>query len=83
MTCDVELAFTHRRRTATGPSDYVLVESKSVGSNNDADVTFRALGLRPVPMSKYCIAVALLIPDVRSNPWHRTLGNTSPTRPEG
>ncbi len=24
-------------------------------------------------MSKYCVAVALLFPAVRSNPWHRTL----------
>jgi hypothetical protein len=73
LTCDVELTFAHCGRTAAGPSDYVLVESKSVRPNNYADVTFRALGLRPVPLSKYCIAVALLVPDVRSNPWHRTL----------
>jgi hypothetical protein len=24
-------------------------------------------------MSKYCIAVALLHPGIRANPWHRTL----------
>jgi hypothetical protein len=26
-----------------------------------------------VEMSKYCVAVALLHPGIRRNPWHRTL----------
>lgn len=32
----------------------------------------RGLELRPLPMSKYCLAVALLHPGIRANPWHRT-----------
>jgi hypothetical protein len=51
----------------------VLVESKSPGPAADADRALRSLGLRPVPMSKYCVAVALLHPRLPANPWHRTL----------
>ena len=58
---------------AVGLSQYVLVESKSLGAKSAADAVLRGLGLRPVQMSKYCVAVALLYPGVRSNPWHRTL----------
>jgi hypothetical protein len=51
----------------------VLVETKRHGPHGDADVALRSLGLRPVEMSKYCVAVALLYPGIRGNPWHRTL----------
>jgi hypothetical protein len=73
LTCDVDLTCTGGGRKAVGLSQYVLVESKSLGANSAADAVFRGLGLRPVQMSKYCVAVALLYPGVRSNPWHRTL----------
>jgi hypothetical protein len=51
----------------------VLVETKSPGSGGAADRALRELGLRPVRISKYCVAVALLHPGIRANPWHRTL----------
>jgi VTC domain len=73
LTCDVDLTCTGGGRIAVGLSQYVLVESKSLGPNSVADTVLRGLGLRPVQMSKYCVAVALLYPGVRSNPWHRTL----------
>jgi VTC domain len=73
LTCDVDLTCTGGGRIAGGLSQYVLVESKSLGPNSDADVVLRSLGLRPVQMGKYCIAVALLYPGVRCNPWRRTL----------
>jgi hypothetical protein len=31
------------------------------------------MGIRPVRMSKYCIGVALLHPDMAANKWHRLL----------
>ena len=73
LTCDVDLTCTSGGRTAVGLSQHVLVESKSLGTNSAADTVLRSLGLRPVQMSKYCLAVALLYPGVRSNPWRRTL----------
>jgi hypothetical protein len=73
FTCDVDLVCTCGERRALGPADHVLVETKSVEPHGDADALLRRLGPRPVSISKYCIAVALLFPAVRSNPWHRTL----------
>jgi hypothetical protein len=32
-----------------------------------------ALSIRPVSVSKYCVAVAALHPELPSNPWHQTL----------
>ena len=58
---------------AVGLSRHVLVETKLPGRHGDADIALRSLGLRPVEMSKYCVAVALLHPGIRRNPWHRTL----------
>jgi hypothetical protein len=74
LTCDVDLAFAGDGRGVAGPSRSMLVETKSPASGGDAaDRALRALGLRPVPISKYCVAVALLHPELRANPWHRTL----------
>jgi hypothetical protein len=49
------------------------VETKRQGPIGEADVALRSLGLRPIELSKYCLAVALLHPGIRANPWHRTL----------
>jgi hypothetical protein len=73
LTCDVDLTCTGGRKGAAGLSRYVLVESKSHGPHGAADLALRGLGLRPVQISKYCLAVALLYPGIRSNPWHRLL----------
>lgn len=73
LTCDVDLTCTGGGKVAAGLSRHVLVESKSHGPHGAADVAIRGLGLRPVPISKYCVAVAVLYPGTRSNPWHRVL----------
>jgi hypothetical protein len=73
LTCDVALTMAGDGRVAAGPSRYVLVETKSHAPREEADIALRSLGLRPIQMSKYCLAVALLYPGVRANPWHRTL----------
>ena len=73
LTCDVDLVCSGNGRVVTGLSDHVLVETKSAGPRAAADAAMRSLGLRPVQMSKYCVAVALLHPGIRANPWHRTL----------
>jgi VTC domain len=73
LTCDVDLTCTSGSRVADGPPGHVLVESKGPAAGGAADRALRALGVRPVGISKYCVAVALLNPGLRANPWHRTL----------
>jgi VTC domain len=73
LTYDVDLTCTGGGKVAAGLSRHVLVETKCHGPLGDADLALRGLGLRPVELSKYCVAVALLHPGIRANPWHRTL----------
>lgn len=76
LTCDIDLVF-HRSPSAPdsvrGPVGAVLVESKTAGRAGEADRVLRDLGVRPIQVSKYCVAAALLNPHLRANPWHRTL----------
>jgi len=80
LTCDIDLAFTsHRglrgaaRPHRDGPVAMVLVESKTVGVAATADSLLWRLGQRPVPLSKYCVGMALLRPDLPANRWNREL----------
>ena len=43
------------------------------GHASTVDRMLRALGERPVVISKYCVGVASLGLDVPSNPWRRTM----------
>ena len=51
----------------------MLVESKSSARGSAADRILRELGVRPASVSKYCVGVAALHPELPSNPWHQTL----------
>ena len=73
LTCDIDLLFYRGRRAVGGPAGSVLVESKTAGATGAADQILRRLGIRPIQVSKYCVAAALLNPHLNSNPWHRTL----------
>ena len=76
MTVDVDLRLIDRRGsagTATLRPGFAMVETKSVGGTSAADHALRALGVRPVKISKYCAAVGLHRPDLPSNPWSRVL----------
>ena len=81
LTCDVDLSFsTHDGPSGAGvgahrdgPEHLVLVESKSVGGSGLADSLLRRLGQRPVSLSKYCVGMALLRPDLPANRWNREL----------
>ncbi|GAA0604526.1 VTC domain-containing protein [Kribbella sandramycini] len=73
LTCDVDLRFTDARHSVQARPDVVLVESKTAGRAGVADQVLRELGARTIQVSKYCVAVALLNPRLRANPWHRTL----------
>lgn len=69
FTCDRNLWFCG----VPSRSDLVLVESKSAGPNTAVDHELRRLGIRPVRVSKYCIAVAAHYHGIRCNPWHSVL----------
>ncbi|MGW1346889.1 polyphosphate polymerase domain-containing protein [Kribbella sp. NPDC002412] len=73
MTCDIDLRFFDRDAVVEVLPDTVLVESKTAGRAGAADLVLRDLQVRPIQVSKYCVAAALLNPQLRSNPWHRTL----------
>ena len=82
VTFDVGLAFTleaggEQARRREGPGGLVLVESKTVGVAATADTVLWRLGQRPMPLSKYCIGMALMRPDLPANRWNRSCAGTS------
>jgi VTC domain len=73
LTCDVGLLCGDGRHQVSDSGTHVLVESKSAGAGGAADTILRDLGVRPASVSKYCVAVAALHPELPSNPWRQTL----------
>ncbi len=71
LTCDVGLQCRAGERQVSGP-DQVIVESKTTGSGV-ADRALAARGVRAVKLSKYCVGVALLNPELAANRWDRLL----------
>lgn len=81
LTCDVGLVCDSpdggrtpagSRQVLRARDHQVLVESKSLGGSV-ADRMLRELGVRPLSVSKYCVGIAGLHPELTSNPWRRTL----------
>ena len=72
VTCDVELHFTNEKDRVHGP-DMVVVETKSADGRGASDRALAELGIRPVSMSKYCLGVAVLHPELPANKWARLL----------
>jgi hypothetical protein len=73
LTCDVGLTCLDARYEVRDLGAHVLVESKSSGRGSAPERILRELGMRPVSVSKYCVGVAALHPELPSNPWHQTL----------
>jgi hypothetical protein len=73
LTCDVGLTCLDSWREVRDLGTHVLVESKSSGRGSAPDEILRRLGVRPASISKYCVGVAALHPELPSNPWHHTL----------
>jgi hypothetical protein len=73
LTCDVGLSCFDSHHEVRDTGTHVLVESKSSGAGNAPDQILRRFGVRPVSVSKYCVGIAALHPELPSNPWHRTL----------
>ncbi|MGO2539536.1 MAG: polyphosphate polymerase domain-containing protein [Specibacter sp.] len=72
VTLDVQLVCSDADRTVPGP-DLVVVETKSVDGRGAADRLLAAMGIRAVAMSKYCVGIALLHPELPANKWDRVL----------
>ncbi len=73
VTCDRGLVWTHGGQTVTGLSDHVLVEVKSAGATSIVDRVLEELCVEPVSISKYCVGLALLRPELPSGPWDTLL----------
>ncbi|MFD0902791.1 polyphosphate polymerase domain-containing protein [Actinomadura sediminis] len=70
VTFDTALTCTDGEGTTIAADpDIVLIESKSAGGEGPVDRILRDRGVRPVKISKYCVAVAVLYPGVPANPW--------------
>ncbi|MEV0824052.1 polyphosphate polymerase domain-containing protein [Nonomuraea rubra] len=72
LTCDTGLVFRDGRRSSPARGDLVLLESKSVDGKALIDKVLRGMGVRPVSVSKYCLAVAALR-ELPANRWHPVL----------
>ncbi|SDJ54634.1 polyphosphate polymerase domain-containing protein [Nonomuraea jiangxiensis] len=72
LTCDTGLLCHDGRRSAPARRDLVLLESKSADGKAMVDKVLRGMGVRPVSVSKYCLAVAALR-ELRANRWHSVL----------
>lgn len=72
VTCDVELQYANGEQQISGP-DLIVVETKSADGRGVSDQALAELGIRPVSMSKYCIGIALLNPQLPANKWSRLL----------
>jgi hypothetical protein len=73
LTCDVGLVSGDIQHEVHDTGTHVLVESKSSGSQSGPDRILRELGVYPARVSKYCVAIGALHPELPSNPWHQTL----------
>lgn len=72
VTCDVQLRYANSTQQVQGP-DLIVVETKSADGRGVSDRALAELGIRPVSMSKYCIGIALLNPQLPANKWSRLL----------
>ncbi len=59
--------------------DLLIVETKSSGAVGAVDRALWASGIRPAPISKYCMSLAALNPGLSSNKWSRSIRRYVPT----
>lgn len=85
VTCDVDLRYADDNAAVHGP-DMLVVETKSADGRGVSDQALAALGIRAVSMSKYCLGIASLNPQLPANKWTRLLQRyrwiRAPYRPE-
>ncbi len=72
LTLDVQLLCRDRSQEVDGP-DRVVVETKSADGRGVADKVLAGMGIRDVSMSKYCVGIAMLHPELPAKRWIRLL----------
>lgn len=82
LTLDVQLLCRDRSQEVAGP-DLVVVETKSADGRGVADRVLAEMGIREVSMSKYCVGIALLHPQLPANRWSRLLRENFSWQREG
>jgi hypothetical protein len=70
VTMDAALTCAKNGAVVTADPGMPLIESKSEWADAPVDRILRDHVARAVKISKYCVAVALLHPRMRANPWH-------------
>jgi len=80
ITLDHNLTVSGRGKVVELSAGHVLAEFKSAQRRVATQRMGRHLGLRPVSVSKYCLGVAALRPDVSCNRWLPTLRRLTATR---
>lgn len=74
VTCDFDLRFLSADgRAYELDKPHLVVESKSASGRGIADQALRAVGARPLRVSKYVLGVALTHPEVRGNDLRRLM----------
>ena len=73
VTCDAGLVCATPDGRAASMEHQVLVEVKSIGSATAVDRVLWSMACRPVSISKYCVGLAAVHPDLPANRWNRTL----------
>lgn len=72
LTCDIDLVCKNQQLRIDGP-DMIIVETKSATGRGTADQALLEMGIRPLSMSKYCLGIAMLNPELAANKWSRLL----------
>lgn len=72
LTCDVDMVYADEHRRLQGP-DLIVIETKTADGRGAADRALARMGIRPVSMSKYCIGISMLHPELPANRWSRLL----------
>lgn len=70
VTMDAALTCTKHGAIVIADPGTVLIEPESERADALVDRILRDHGIRPVKISKYCVAVAVLYPTMRADPWH-------------
>lgn len=73
VTCDARLVCSAPGGRNPRMDTHVLIETKSLGGATAADRVLWSMGQRPVPISKYCVGLAMVHPHLPANRWNRTL----------
>jgi hypothetical protein len=73
MTCDTGLVCSAPAGGSVSLPDELLVETKSAGPPAPADRFLWRAGVRPSTISKFCVGMAALDPNLPANKWNRVL----------